>query len=238
MLDDLRTTSVVLERDEALPQVPRHPAPWRLEASAYLLAMRMPQEILDRHSFVAPSLAGKRCGDISFFMYVDYRSSNCGPYQELIFVPGMYDFGEARHLTIARIYVSTYDSVVNGRLNWGIPKDRADFTRKRDGKIDHVQVSRDGHVFADMRLSPYSLPAPVAAWLLPRGLRTFVQHWQGKSYRYTLSGTGMARLGRVVDWRFDPKYFPDLALGKVIGGVYLPRVSITFPVATVHEGLV
>ncbi|HKU36823.1 MAG TPA: acetoacetate decarboxylase family protein [Polyangiales bacterium] len=238
MRDEHHDGCPVLEREDALPQVPRHPAPWQLTASAYVLAVRMPEEILDRQSFVPPSLAGKRCGDISFFLYVDYSATNCGPYREIIFAPALYDFGEGRYPTITRIYVETYDSVVNGRLNWGIPKDRADFQHEREGKVDRVRVSRDGHVFADMRFAPYSLPMPVTSWLLPAGLRTLMQHWQGKSYRFTLSAKGMLRLGKLVDWHFDPKFFPDLARGKVIAGAYFPKFEMTFPVATVQDGLV
>jgi hypothetical protein len=237
MPDDLHIGAPVLEREENLPEVPRHPAPWQLQASAYVLAVRMPDDVLDREAFVPPSLAGKRCGNTSYFLYVDYRAANCGPYQEMMVAPAVYDFGESRYPSITRIYVSTYDSVVNGRINWGIPKDRADFQREREGKVDHIRVSRDGHVFADMRFRAQGLALPVTSWLLPAGLRTLMQHWQGKSYRFTLSAKGSMQLGKLVEWKFDPKFFPDLARGKVIAGAYFPTFDMTFPVATVQDGL-
>jgi hypothetical protein len=237
MPDDLHIGSPVLERDEQLPKVALHPAPWQLQASAYVFVVRMPDEVLDREAFAPPSLAGKRCGNTSYFLYVDYRASNCGPYHEMMVAPAAYDFGEDRYLSITRIYVSTYDSVVNGRANWGIPKDRADFLREREGKIDHIQVSRDGHVIADMRFKPFSLAVPVTSWLLPSGLRTLMQHWQGKSYRFALSAKGSMRLGKVIEWKFDPKLFPDLARGKVIAGAHFPTFDMTFPIPRVQEGL-
>ena len=238
MPDDLHLGSPVLERDEQLPQVARHPAPWLLQASAYVLAVRMPDDLLDRESFAPPSLAGKRCGNISYVLYVDYSAANCGPYQELIVAPAVYDFGEGRYPSITRIYVETYDSVVNGRLNWGIPKDRADFQREAAGKSDHIRVSRDGHVFADMRFQSFGLTLPVTSWLLPAGLRTLMQHWQGKSYRYTISAKGSMRMAKLVEWKFDTKYFPDLARGKVLAAAYFPTFEMTFPVAVVTPGLV
>jgi Acetoacetate decarboxylase (ADC) len=226
----------VLELEDALPKVPLHPSPWRLQASAYVLAVRMPEDVIDTASFVPPSLAGKRCGHTAYVLFVDYREANCGPYQELLVAPAVYDFGEGHYPTITRIYVSTYDSVVNGRINWGIPKDRADFKVER-GKdnVDRVQVSRDGHVFADMRFKPYGLTFPVTSALLPAGLRTLMQHWRGKSYRFTLSAKGNLRMAKLVEWTFDPKMFPDLARGKVLMAGYFPNFDMTFPVATVRD---
>lgn len=230
----LTSEALVLEPETNLPQVPRKPAPWQLEASAYVLAVKLPDDVIDHASFVPESLAGKRSGNTAYVLYVDYRESDVGPYRELLVSPATYDFGDGRYPTITRIYVSSYESVVNGRANWGIPKDRADFTFEHGAKnVDHIQVSRDGHVFADMRFHPFGLTLPVTSWLLPAGLRTLVQHWQGKSYRFTLSAKGNMRMAKVVEWRFDPKFFPDLARGKVLAAAYFPNFQMTFPVATV-----
>lgn len=59
-----------------------------------------------------------------------------GPYDELIYVPGLFSRRPRQPLrtgrtaaepieyfpSITRIYVSTDESVYNGRKNWGIPK--------------------------------------------------------------------------------------------------------------------
>ena len=228
---------VVLDHEQALPQVALKPAPWLLKASAYVAAVRMPEDVLDGAAFVPPSLAGKRTGQTAYVLFVDYHTADCGPYSELLVAPAVYDFGEEGHFpTITRIFVSTYDSVVNGRRNWGIPKDRADFSIERGSdKVDHVRVSRDGRVFADMRFKPYGLTFPVTSALLPAGLRTLMQHWRGKSYRFTLSAKGGLKMAKVVNWSFDPQMFPDLARGKVLAAGYFPNFDMTFPVATVRD---
>jgi hypothetical protein len=226
----------VLDPEHALPKVELQPAPWQLQASAYVLAVRMPEDVLDTAAFVPPSLAGKRCGHTAYVLFVDYRQANCGPYRELLVAPAVYDFGEGHYPSITRIFVSTYDSVVNGRINWGLPKDRADFTIERgNDNVDTVRVSRDGHVFANMRFKSYGLTFPVTSALLPAGLRTLMQHWQGKSYRFTLSAKGALRMAKLVEWTFDPTMFPDLARGKVLMAGYFPSFDMTFPVATVRE---
>ncbi len=232
-----KSEALVLETDDKLPDVALKPAPWVLEASAYVLAVRMPEEVIDNAAFVPSTLIGKRRGSTAYVLFVDYRAAAVGPYQELLVAPAVYDFGEqGEYPTITRIYVSTYDSVVNGRRNWGIPKDRADFSIERVAKnVDEIRVARDGHVFAEMRMQSYGLTLPVTSWVLPAGLRTLMQHWQGKTYRFTLSAKGKMSMAKVLEWRFDPSYFPDLARGKVLAAAYFPGFEMTFPVPEVRD---
>jgi len=226
----------VLEPDTALPSVPLCPAPWQLRASAYVFAVLMPEDVLDGAAFVPDELVPRRKNRISVAMFVDYESTNVGPYRELLVTPASFAHAEGTYPSITRIYVSSYDSVVNGRINWGIPKDRADFERENAaGGSEIVRASRDGHTFAELVLRPHGPTLPVRSWLLPAALRTLVQHWHGKSYRFTLSASGKARLASVERWSFDPQYFPDLARGRVLTGAYLPHFEMVFPVAEVRE---
>ncbi len=93
-------------------------------------------------------------GGVGFVMLVRYKTSNgephtalqfqeiesvgelipslrmVGPYDELIYVPGLFSRRSPSDQqqpveyfpAITRIYVSTDESVYNGRKNWGIPK--------------------------------------------------------------------------------------------------------------------
>jgi hypothetical protein len=138
----------MLQPDSTLPDVPRCPAPWSLRGSGWIVALKLPPGAPARDAFLPPGLAGQGRGLASYLMYVDYLESGCGPYRELLFIPGAFPFGDGRrHLTISRILVSTWDSVVNGRDNWGIPKDRADFEVEQGldgGREDRVRSSATG----------------------------------------------------------------------------------------------
>lgn len=227
----------VLEPDAALPAVPLHPAPWQLRASAYVFAVRMPEDVLDQAAFVPAELVPRRKNRISVVMVVDYAHSDVGPYRELLVAPASFAHAQGTYPSITRIYVSSYESVVNGRINWGIPKDRADFERgpsapsQPDTEI--LRVSRDGHAFAELVVRPYGPTLPITSWLLPPSLRTLVQHWHGQTYRFTLKASGKVRMAGVERWSFDPNYFPDLARGRVLGGAYLPNFEMLFPVAEI-----
>jgi Acetoacetate decarboxylase (ADC) len=229
----------MLQPDSMLPVVPRHPAPWNLRGSAWIIALKLPPGAPARDAFLPPGLAGRGRGVASYLMYVDYSESECGPYRELLFIPGAFPFGDGRrHLTISRIVVSTWDSVANGRDNWGIPKDRADFEVEQGlegGREDRVRVVSEGRELCELRLATlrYAPSLPVPGGLLPARLRTLAQNFRGRTYYYAPSAGGRVRPGRLLSWRFNAALFPDLAGAAVLAALKVESFRMTFPVADV-----
>lgn len=229
----------MLQPDSMLPDVPRHPAPWNLRGSAWIVVLKLPPGSPARDAFLPSGLAGQGRGLASYLMYVDYAESECGPYRELLFIPAAFPFGDGRrHLTISRILVSTWDSVVNGRDNWGIPKDRADFEVEQGldgGREDRVRVVSEGRELCELRFATlrYAPSLPVNGGLLPARLRTLAQCFRGRTYYYAPVAGGRARLGRLLSWRFDAALFPDLATAPVLAAFNIESFRMTFPVADV-----
>ncbi|KAH9818014.1 hypothetical protein DFH28DRAFT_1123950 [Melampsora americana] len=62
---------------------------------------------------------------------IRYHSSPVGPYDELMIVPGNFnvpdELGGGCMSQITRIYVSSLQSVLNGRTHWNVPKNLAHF---------------------------------------------------------------------------------------------------------------
>ena len=229
----------MLQPDASLPDVPLRPAPWDLRGSGWIVALRLPPGSPARDDFLPAELAGRGRSPASFLMYVDYAESGCGPYRELLFIPGSLPFEDGRrHHTIGRILVSTWDSVVNGRNNWGIPKDRADFEIERPagaGRDERIRVTSDGREvcalrFAASRLAP---PLPVSGGLLPERLRTLAQNLRGRTYYYAPEARGRVRPGRLLSWRFDATLFPDLAAAAVLAVAKVDSFRMRFPVARI-----
>ncbi|KAE8365067.1 hypothetical protein BDV27DRAFT_127494 [Aspergillus caelatus] len=81
--------------------------------------------------FSDPEKSGKFEGGFSLCMIVRYLESPVGPYDEILWAPGLFQdprHGESvKRYRITRIYVSSVDSVYNGRRNWNIPKTLANF---------------------------------------------------------------------------------------------------------------
>lgn len=227
--------------NQSLPAgVPPVPAPWTLTGQGYVFVVRLPHEVLQQGSFLpagCPRLGRSR---LAFAMFVDYASSDVGPYRELLYIPGRLGIGGRRDLSISRIFVSTWASVVNGRSNWGIPKDRADFdfTAGPDG-VDRVTVAApDGTIFAELELQARGPRLPVPAHWVPRPLRTLSQWYDGRVYIYAPSARGHVRLARVLRWRFDARYFPDLARGEPVLALNVTDFRMVFPVARIEAARV
>jgi hypothetical protein len=209
------------------------PAPWDLVGQGYIFALWMPREVLDHGSFV-PAQTPRAGGRLAFAMLVDYASSDVGPYHELLYIPGKLRFGEDARLSITRIFVSSQASVVNGRINWGIPKDRCDFD-VRYGARDQVSLRDDaGRTFAELELEAFGprLPAPMR-WT-PRAWRTLSQVREGQRFTYVPEASGHFRFARVKHWRFDAAVFPDLARGRVLAAMKITDFAMRFPVAKIE----
>lgn len=219
-----------------LPQVPMAPAPWTLTGRGTILLVKLPKAALDDPSFTPPELRGQpRHGGFAMVMFVDYEDSAVGPYRELLYIPGKYDFPNGRHYSITRIYVSSMKSVVNGRVNWGIPKDCCDFDyRYGADDRDVLDVSLGGKRFAHLVVEARGPKLPFTTGLLPDFLLTLSQYYGGQQFTYIPSASGQVQFAKVRDWQFDGELFPDLAQGKVLACVRTPRFRMTFPVSEIR----
>lgn len=227
--------TILLTPDCDLPTVPLAPAPWALTGSGYILMVKLPAAVLDDPNHIPPELRGKRRGRYASVMLVDYEDSAVGPYRELLYIPGKFPFKGGRHQSITRIYVSSMESVVNGRRNWGIPKDLASFDYRYgvDG-IDRFDVSLDGRRFASFVFKPGNLKLPFSTALVPKALLQLAQVHGGRQFVYAPSAKGRVQFAKVLDWSFDSALFPDLAQGKVVVCVKVPRFAMGFPVSAVQ----
>lgn len=218
-----------------LPAVPMVPAPWQLKGQGYILAIRLPDAFLDNESFLPDNLRPSRRGGTGYVMFVDYSQSDAGPYYELLYIPGSLSFGKKRLLSISKIYVSSWDSVVNGRENWGIPKEHCDFqVRYGANGVDEVRLVRDGQVIVELAFKPRLFRLPFDGRLIPARLRTLAQQFKGREFVYIPTAKGHVKPASLVHSHIDPRYFPDVSQGKVMACVKVIDFDMTFPVATVR----
>jgi len=120
--------------------LPLVPPPWTCKISAcYLIpwyhsgSRPLPKELAyDRveanaASFSSENEAGRYRGGLCFAQILRYSETPVGPYDELLIIPGTFDgagpFKEVKkNLRITGIWVSSRETCMNGRRNWGIPK--------------------------------------------------------------------------------------------------------------------
>lgn len=211
--------------------VPNIPAPWDLRGRGYILIYRFRRNFVDRCGNVPDFLKGRYAGGLGSVMLVNYEASNAGPYGELLFIPGKFRYAGQRLDTISRIYVSTMASVVNGRRNWGIPKEQADFSfEKAVNGTERAAIRIGDRVVARFTLKSGGLSFPVSTKLLPFPL---VQRHEGRDYHTNFFGRGRGRLAKLTDIEIDPELFPDIAQCRPIAVLRVDPFEITFPKAEI-----
>ncbi len=209
------------------------PAPWQLHGRAYAFALKTGAAQRTAQSG-APAALGEPRGARSILMFVDYASSDVGPYRELLFIPGHYRFPDGRRYnSIGRIYVSSQDSVDNGRSNWGIPKDHADFEVEQTEAGDQVTVSLKGRPFCRLMLAHGGPALPVSSAWVPQKAVTLAQLREGHMFRYTPQAKGRLQLARLKHFWADGEHFPALQAGNWTVGGYMPAFDMTFPVSAI-----
>jgi hypothetical protein len=223
----------------AEPSVSRVPPPWRLRGSGYVFLFTFEPWFLRNGGFLPPELAGEHFeGQLGALMLVDYRSSPVGPYRELLFAAGRNLRWRHHLFSITRIYVSTEASAASGRENWAIPKRTAEFeVVKVEEGAERVIVQRDRLAEVDLTVAPgRGLAVPALGFLAPPSWRTIVQFRDGQALETRMSGRGVLRPAKLLDFRTMPKAFPDVNEGKLVAGFYLKDFRLRFPAARLSPG--
>jgi hypothetical protein len=211
------------------------PAPWQLRGEAYAFLTKLPLPRGRAELFAPSELAEARFGQFGLVAFVEYTQSPVGPYRELLFIPGTFRFGKRRLPTITKIYVSTRASLDNGRRNWGIPKELADFEVDdgRDG-VKRVSMRVDGLTAVELWFKHSTLPLPFSSRVVPSSLCTLGQVHAGQTFEVTPTFAGLMQRAKVLHAWSEPGRFCELAAERVYGALRLTKVDLRFPAAIVR----
>jgi hypothetical protein len=210
-----------------------YPAPWSLKGKGYIILFKFSKEDIKSDVFLSDFFKNNYAGGFASLMIVEYQQSNAGPYNEILFIPGKFNFNGKRKNTISKIYVSTMLSVENGIRNWGIPKELADIRfNKLDDRTEQVFASIDGEVFFKAEFKKRCLPLPVHTGFLPFPL---VQISDQKAFFTKFKGHGKGNPVKINLLESNSKFFPDLKDKKVIFAIKAEPFSIVFPIPDVEE---
>lgn len=203
------------------------PPPWHLTGRGFVFVYRFSDEFVQSSGWVPAPLQSRFSGGFGTVMLVDYARSPAGPYQELLFIPGMFSGQDnSTHFSITKIYVSTLESVVSGWHNWGIPKERADFQFAKD----QVQVHLGQEHIADFYVKSEGPFLPVSTAPVPPDMRTLLQMYGRQHILTTLSGNGWVRPARLMAFKGNSELFPDLSHQRPLAGFEVRSFNLNFPV--------
>lgn len=213
---------------ELLPAgVERVPPPWTLAGEGFILVYRFPAEYAAQMGRISPALHRSFQGGLSMVVLVNYTHSNVGPYRELLFIPGKLRLGGLSGYTVSHILVSSLSSVINGRLNWELPKAQADFIWESMGsRRRHIRVSQGQDLIFEVELQYGRLPFPVFLKPLPHHL---LQVHEQQVYQTEIAGRATGYLAEINFLKVQPRLFPDVSSRLPLAAFALHPFKITFP---------
>ncbi|CAH0996152.1 hypothetical protein EMA8858_02282 [Emticicia aquatica] len=204
------------------------PPPWTLKGNGYIFICHFPKEFVKKKGFLADYQQSRFNGDfVGTVMLVNYETSEVGPYQELLFVPGRLNFDNKKLFSISKIYVSSQDSVLNGRENWGIPKELADFKlSKPNEKESIVEVKIEGKTFFKAHLHNRSFSFPITTKFFPLKL---AQKLRNDLLITSSPAKGKASFAKILSIEVDNTFFPDISQIKPLMILAVQDFEMTFP---------
>ncbi|MCU0326166.1 MAG: acetoacetate decarboxylase family protein [Spirosomaceae bacterium] len=207
--------------------------PWSLKGNGYIFIFKFSRAFVEKFGFLSEYQTKSFTGFFGTVMLVDYSESEVGPYQELLFVPGMFNLNNKKIYSIAKIYVSSYDSVWNGIENWGIPKELADFEVISPNKNEDIfTVSMAGKLFFKARLRRRGFYFPISTKFFPLKLAQKLR----KNLLITNSpASGKATLAKLVEIEVDNEFFPDIAQAKPLMVLAVKDFEMQFPIPKTIE---
>ena len=163
------------------------PAPWTLKGQCAYLFLHRTRTIFPEFNENSDSTQTPYRGGGGGILLVKYADSPVGPYDELILFPGCYQFGDSTFYRISQIYVSTMESVVNGRRNWAVPKKLARFEWSENNTRVKISLPGKEQPFCTIQIRPRLYCFPAGSTLIPTSFRTLVQPAlpdNGEPFRY------------------------------------------------------
>ncbi len=200
------------------------PAPWTLRGEGIILLFRFKKSWVDQAANLPEYLQKKFRGGFGYVMLVDYQESPVGPYKELLFIPGK--FGEEKLQSITTIFVDSEASTLNGRANWAIPKQTADFHWQKEKGLDRVDVTLNGKPVFQASIRSGGISFPMNTGLLPIRLR---QELEDQVLFTQPEGKGWGKLARIQEVEVDPQLFPDIRGIKPLLALKVSPFTLTFP---------
>lgn len=215
-----------------------YPPPWNLKGQGFLIPFLGKKEALLEKGFIADEDKQNFRGGLGAIMVVNYESSNVGPYYELLFIPGDFYFEKypkKLFKKITKIYVSTNISIQEGRLNWAIPKEFANFSWENfqnKSKISVETESKESILNVELKRKFFSFPLTTKIYPV-----TLLQKSDsGKLISTQFAGHGSGKICSILNWKANENLFINLdSISKFSFALSADVFNIIFPIPEIFN---
>lgn len=223
--------------EDSSDKVKDAPTPWTLTGDVAYLFVHGSRTALDSFNENPDPSQSPFRGGCGGMILVRYNDSPVGPYDELLLVPGCYQFGDTTYYRISQIYVSSMASVINGRRNWNVPKKLARFQWRENNTFVQIFLPDSSEPFCTIRIRPRLYCLPVNSAIVPRSFRALLQPPLDETkekniYLKTIpSCSGWFRpLVQLIEFHTDGKEIPSAEqLSMYTYGVGYEAFTLIFP---------
>ena len=208
------------------------PAPWNLYGNGFILLYHFPRSFNRQWGFMDDYQQKGYKGWIGAVMLMNYTQSPAGPYQELLFLPGLIHRGGKWGFSVSKIYTSTEISKQNGWYNWGIPKEEARFEWKNrvDGSQE-VKVEKGGKGVLETVIGIRKGSLPFSTKLLP--LNRLIQQSDKELLFTRPQASGRIGIASLHKLSAHSHFFPPIQQRKPLAVFSFRNFMMNFPPASV-----
>ena len=199
------------------------PAPWHVTGRGFILVYRFTQNFIRESCFLSEKFKTLKWSGLGYVMIVDYKDSPVGPYHELLIMPGKARFNQTRRNTISKIYVDSKESMLNGRNNWGIPKELTEFIWTENNGCHFIEIGSNPKWFK-ITVETGSIPFPIDTRLLSIHLH---QELEKIIFKVSPICNGQGHFAWLKQIKVDPHYFPEISLQKPLLALYANPFKLT-----------
>ena len=204
----------------------KYPSPWMLNGQGIILTHRFKKSWIINNGCIPEHLQCQFMGGLSFTMLVNYTESNCGPYRDLLFIPGLFLINKRYHFMITKIFVDTAASMSSGKLNWGIPKELAEINWSETGSTITFNAQLDQQVLFNAEVKTNPIYFPITSRLSPFKI---YQEMNENSYVFKPHGNGQGAICKLKTHNSNSNHFPRLNEGKLISCLNIKKFKLDFP---------
>ena len=183
-----------------------YPPPWTLDGEGILIPFIANKKEILNSNFLTNHDKESYQGGLGAIMFVNYHTSNVGPYFELLFIPGDFKYKNKKYKRITKIFVSSEISIREGIKNWAIPKEFANFEWSRLQNKINIQVKNSTR-FLSLEIEELLFPFPITTSLYPVKL---LQKAKEEYLITEFSGKGKAKISTINKFESNNNDFPDL----------------------------
>lgn len=209
----------------------RYYAPWKLKGDGYIVLYKLPKSFLIKNTFITDYFKNKLFVGLSALMIIDYKDSDVGTYQEILFIPGVFNFKAKKHFSISKIYVNSKLSEKNGYENWAIPKEYADFKITKNKSVEIVEISNENKFFK-AQLKNSFLKIPFSNKFFPLSL---VQHKNEQTFVTEFYASGFLSKANIKIDFVNNKDFPELNQFKPLMAFKINNFEMVFKEAKIFD---